>query len=38
VLVVHRFTRHMLTGYKRITLDPPVQIVIDLDRWGPPSL
>jgi hypothetical protein len=38
VLVVHRFTRDMLTGYKRIALDPRVQIVIDMDGWGPPSL
>jgi hypothetical protein len=37
ILVVHRFTRDMLTGYKRITLDPRVQIVIDMDGWGPPS-
>ena len=36
VLVVHRFTRDMLTGYKRITLDPRVQIVIHMDGWGPP--
>ena len=38
VLVVHRFTRDMLTGHKRITLDPRVQIVIDMDGWGPPPL
>jgi len=38
VLVVHRFRRDMLTGYKRITLDPRVQVVIDMDGWGPPSL
>ena len=38
VLVVHRFTRDMLTGHKRIDLDPRVQIVIDMDGWGPPSL
>jgi hypothetical protein len=38
VLVVHRFRRDMLTGYKRITLDPRTQIVIDMDGWGPPSL
>jgi hypothetical protein len=38
VLVVHRFTRDMLTGYKRIALDARVQIVIDMDGWGPPSL
>jgi len=38
VLVVHRFTRDMLTGYKRIALDARVQIVIDMDGWGRPSL
>jgi hypothetical protein len=38
VLVVHRFTRDMLTGHKRINLDSRVQIVIDMDGWGPPSL
>lgn len=36
VLVVHRFTRDMLTGHKRIELDPRVQIVINMDGWGPP--
>jgi len=35
VLVVHRFTRDMLTGHKRIVLDPRVQIVINMDGWGP---
>lgn len=38
VLVVHRFTRPMLTGYKDIKLDPRVQIVINMDGWGPPHL
>jgi len=38
VLVVHRFTRDMLTGYRKIELDPRVQIVINMDGWGPPSL
>jgi hypothetical protein len=38
VLVVHRFTRDMLTGYKRIALDPRVQLVINMDGWGPQSL
>ena len=38
VLVVHRFTRDMLTGYKRIKLDPRVQIVVNMDGWGPPHL
>jgi hypothetical protein len=38
ILVVHRFTRDMVTGYKRVTLDPRVQIVMNMDGWGPPSL
>lgn len=38
ILVIHRFTRDMLTGYKRINLDPRVQIVVNMDGWGPPSL
>jgi hypothetical protein len=38
ILVVHRFTRNMLTGYKRIKLDPRVQIVINMDGWGAASL
>lgn len=36
VLVVHRFTRDMLTNYDKIELDPRVQVVIDMDGWGPP--
>jgi len=38
VLVVHRFTQNMLRNYKAIKLDPRVQIVIDMDGWGNPSL
>ncbi|MEP6494720.1 MAG: hypothetical protein ABJF01_18690 [bacterium] len=38
VLVVHRFTRDMVTGSRRIKLDARVQIVMDMDGWGPPSL
>jgi hypothetical protein len=38
VLVVHRFTRDMVTGYKRVKLDPRVQLVMNMDGWGPPSL
>ena len=34
VLVVHRFTRGMLTGTERIQLDPRVQVVIDMDGFG----
>ena len=35
VLVVHRFTRPMLTNTQNIRLDPRVQIVINMDGWGP---
>ncbi len=38
VLVVHRFTRKMVTGAKDIQLDPRVQVVIDMDGWGAPWL
>jgi hypothetical protein len=38
VLVVHRFTRKMVTGTKDMRLDPRVQIVIDMDGWGAPWL
>jgi len=38
VLVVHRFTRPMLTNAQRIRLDPRVQVVINMDGWGPPHL
>lgn len=38
VLVIHRFTQNMLRNYKGIRLDPRVQIVIDMDGWGNPSL
>jgi hypothetical protein len=38
VLVVHRFTRKMLTNSKRIKLDPRVQVVINMDGWGQPWL
>ena len=38
VLVVHRFTRPMVKGYKDIKLDPRVQVVIHMDGWGQPWL
>lgn len=38
VLVVHRFTRRMVTNAHRIRLDPRVQIVVDMDGWGPHAL
>jgi hypothetical protein len=34
VLVVHRFTRRMLTNHDRIKRDPRVQVVIDMDGFG----
>lgn len=38
VLVIHRFTRNMVTNYEQIRLRPEVQIVIDMDGWGAPWL
>ena len=38
ILVVHRFTQNMVTNYKNIKIQPDVQIVIDMDGWGEPSL
>jgi hypothetical protein len=37
VLVVHRFTQRMLTNHAGITLDPRVQVVVDMDGFGPPN-
>lgn len=37
ILVVHRFTSAMVTGYKNIMPLPEVQIVMDMDGWGPQS-
>ena len=38
VLVVHRFTQRGLTNSRKIALDPRVQVVIDMDGFGPPDL
>jgi hypothetical protein len=38
ILVVHRFTRPMVTNYRDIKFTPRVQIVMDMDGWGPPWL
>ena len=38
ILIVHRFTRGMLTNYRNIKLRPEVQIVISMDGWGAPAL
>ena len=38
ILIVHRFTRRMVTNASKIELDPHVQVVMDMDGWGPPWL
>jgi hypothetical protein len=38
MLIVHRFTRPMLTNQEQIRLDPRVQVVIDMDGFGAPFL
>jgi hypothetical protein len=38
VLIVHRFTKKMVTNYKSIKLRPEVQVVMDMDGWGEPDL
>ncbi len=34
ILVVHRFTQGMVTGYEKIKTVPEVQVVIDMDGFG----
>ena len=36
ILVVHRFTPTGVTNTRNIVLDPNVQIVMDMDGFGPP--
>jgi len=38
VLIIHRFTTNMLQRASSITLDPRVQVVINMDGWGQPWL
>jgi hypothetical protein len=38
ILVVHRFTRTMVTNAPKIRFTPHVQVVMDMDGWGPPWL
>jgi hypothetical protein len=38
VLIVHRFTRPMVTNALQIKPTPHVQVVMDMDGWGPPWL
>ncbi len=37
ILVVHRFTKNMLTNSKNIVLRPEVQVVIHMDGFGSPA-
>lgn len=37
ILVIHRFTEDMVTGYKQIKPLPEVQIVMAMDGWGSPA-
>jgi hypothetical protein len=34
ILILHRFTQGMITGYQQIKKVPEVQIVMDMDGWG----
>jgi hypothetical protein len=34
ILIVHRFTQGMITGYDKIKKVPEVQVVMDMDGWG----
>jgi hypothetical protein len=38
ILIVHRFTRNMLTGAKNVRPNPRVQVVLNMDGWGNPWL
>jgi len=38
ILVIHRFTKNMVTNADDIHFTPNVQIVMDMDGWGPPWL
>ncbi|MGI4752094.1 MAG: hypothetical protein ACRYFB_15780 [Janthinobacterium lividum] len=38
ILILHRFTKKMVTNYQNIKLHPEVQFVMDMDGWGEPEL
>lgn len=38
ILIVHRFTKGMVTNSALIKLRPEVQVVMDMDGWGHPDL
>ncbi len=37
ILVIHRFTKPMLTNHQDILIIPEVQVVIEMDGWGKPN-
>ncbi len=37
ILIVHRFTKGMFTNHQNVKLRPEVQVVLDMDGWGPPA-
>lgn len=37
ILLLHRFTQNMITGYREIKPLPEVQIVVQMDGWGSPQ-
>jgi hypothetical protein len=38
MFMIHRFTKGMVTNYQNIKLYPELQIIMDMDGWGPPDL
>ncbi len=38
ILILHRFTKNMVTNYQNIKLHPEVQFVMDMDGWGNPEV
>ena len=38
MFMVHRFTKGMVTNARDIKLHPELQIIMDMDGWGPPDL
>jgi hypothetical protein len=37
MFMIHRFTQGMVTNTKQIKLHPEIQIIMDMDGWGPPA-
>lgn len=38
MFMIHRFTKGMVTNAHQIKLHPELQIIMDMDGWGPPDL